>query len=123
MIDAISKLIQRMAEEHFVTEKEKTVFVVNNLDFMVSQLTSLSLKKSKKDIEVFQKNLEVAMEKLINVSLNLNFEDLFKISSQFIAKETEDENIGINLFTDEKLSQINSQDLEKVGKEFLKSYK
>lgn len=112
-----------MAEEHFVSEKEKTVFVVNNLDFMVSQLTSLSLKKSKKDIEVFQKNLEVAMEKLINVSLNLNFEDLFKISSQFISKETEDENVGINLFTDEKLSQINSQDLEKVGKEFLKSYK
>jgi len=51
-----------MAQEHFVSEKDKTIFVVNNLDFMVQQLNSLNLKKSKKYIEVFQKNLEVAME-------------------------------------------------------------
>ena len=62
LIDAISKLIQKMANEHFVSEKDKTVFVVNNLDFMVQQLNSLNLKKSKKDIEVFQKNLENSME-------------------------------------------------------------
>ena len=62
LIDAISKLIQKMANENFVSEKDKTVFVVNNLDFMVQQLNSLNLKKSKKDIEVFQKNLETSME-------------------------------------------------------------
>jgi hypothetical protein len=48
------------------------------------------------------------MEQLINISLNLNFEELFKISSQFISKETADEDaVGQNLFTEEKLSQIN----------------
>ena len=38
-------------------------------------------------------------------------------------KETEEEKVGLNLFTEEKLSQINPQELEKVGKEFLKCYK
>ena len=48
---------------------------------MVTQLNTLNLKKSKKDIEGFHKTLEQSMEQLIHIYLTLNFEDLFKIST------------------------------------------
>jgi hypothetical protein len=51
------------------------------------------------------------MEKLINIYLTANFGQLCEISGQFIDKKLED------------YSAIDGNDLEKVGKEFLKTYK
>ena len=56
-------LMSKMAEEHFVTAKDKTLFKVNNLDFVVQQFAQHGLKK---DTTIFAKALEIEMESLID---------------------------------------------------------
>ena len=73
-------LMSKMAEEHFVTAKDKTLFKVNNLDFVVQQFAQHGLKK---DTTIFAKALEIEMESLIDWYFRQNFEDLFKLTTQF----------------------------------------
>ena len=109
------KLISRMSEEHFMNAKEQTTFVVNNLDFIVSQFTNFSLKKS--DLSKLDANLEEHVAKLIQIYLGLNFGDLCNLSGQFIGDEEQ------TILSPEKVKDIIPGDLEKIGKEFLKGYK
>jgi hypothetical protein len=36
VLEESMRLIERMCLEHFMTEKERVTFTINNLDFMVS---------------------------------------------------------------------------------------
>lgn len=83
--------------------------------------------KNKTDLQVLSKTLDAAMEDLIKVYLTSNFGELYNLSSQFIQTETDGSSKPagpkINLFTPEKLQDINADDLERIGKDFLKNYK
>ena len=65
------------------------------------------------------------MDKLIEVYLTLNFEELYKVCNQYAAKGEEQSTPSqLNAaITFEKVKNLKVQELEQIGKEFLKTYK
>ena len=100
-----------MAVEHFSQPKDQHIYMINNLDFIVSQLSALNLKRSKADLQLLQKSLETAVNDLIQVYLAIHFQDLFNLTNSIIQAK------------DKKKSKVDPEMLEKVSKDFLKTYK
>lgn len=92
-----------MSSEHFVTPKDQTIFMINNLEFFVSQFQNFSLKKSKSEIQTIQKNLEQQMQRLIKIYLTINFEDLCNLCAQFIVEDEETEDTQEDRITPQKV--------------------
>lgn len=121
-------LIDRMAREHFgASEKDQTVFRVNNLSYMVSQLPSPPANRKGKNDHMqqsLQKSLEMQIEALIEIYLTINFRDLCELSKRFIKNEDDaSKSQKEDPMTPENLTSLKASDLEKIGKEFLKTYK
>jgi len=55
----------KMSQEHFSGEKEKIIYIVNNLDFMYQSLKELHLEKGVQDVVNLEKELNLSIESLI----------------------------------------------------------
>lgn len=55
----------KMSQEHFSGEKERIIFLVNNLDYMYQSLKELHLEKGVQDVVSLEKELNLSIERLI----------------------------------------------------------
>lgn len=114
-----------MADEHFAQQKDRLIYLVNNFEFLVTELNRHNLKKCKSDISMIAKDLEYQMEMLITLYLTLNFEDLYKLSHKYTSDSHDDSSKKAkeDLVTKDTVSHLKAADLEQIGKDFLKTYK
>lgn len=89
----VSELLQRMAVEHYGDNSNKMplLFKVNNLHFIFKALSQLGLAKAgQKDIAQFEKELDKAVQALIEVILAEHFVGVHQLINTYSKPSLDD---------------------------------
>ena len=70
VLNEVQKLIRRMANEHLMQARDIHIYMINNLNFIITNLHTFNLKKCKTDISCLQKNLDNNIDELIKCYMN-----------------------------------------------------
>lgn len=76
-------LLVRVAHEHFEGEKERLYFLINNYDYVYSNLQTLHLEKGIQDVIHIEKELNEFLERLIKVVLKENYPGMEEIVGKY----------------------------------------
>ena len=109
-----------MANEHFEGEKERIVYMTNNMDYMYQNLKNLHLEKGIQDVIAIEKDLNYSTEKFIKVLLRENFPGLEEIVSKYCnisgdsSGSEDDQSSQLSAVKKVNLGSLNTRILESV---------
>ena len=91
--NSVCDLCFKIANDHFAAgEKERTTFIINNLDYIYQSLKNLNLEKGIQDVIALEKELNKRCDDFIKVLLKENFPSLSKIVSKYVIDNSSEEN-------------------------------
>jgi len=117
-----------MVQQHFEGEKDRLYFLVNNFDYVYSNLQILHLEKGVQDVIQIEKELNELLEKLIKVILRENYPGMEEIVGKYCmsgdsSSESEGDDKMPHHLKKVDLSELNVRLLETVTQDFAQNYR